>query len=146
LKCWSVFNRETRITRFVTRVTVLQCVAVCCSVLKCICQKKARIPGFVTSHCVAVYCSLLQCVEVCLPQRHETLDSSHQSLLPSEYHELYQLYWMRDLEYHQLYSPNIADFITSILEISQTLLPKLDERSECHTNHFPSEYRQVYHP
>jgi len=35
--------------RLVSRLNVLQCVAVCCSVLQC----------------VAVYCSVLQCVSVC---------------------------------------------------------------------------------
>ena len=40
------------------QVCVLQCVAVCCSVLQCVSQPVVQ--------CVAVCCSLMQCVAVCV--------------------------------------------------------------------------------
>jgi len=45
---------------------VLQCVAVCCSVLQCVdCHNFHHVFTGVPDLCVAVCCSVLQCVAVC---------------------------------------------------------------------------------
>jgi len=44
---------------------VLQCVAVCCSVLQCLNSQVKEARGPVVLQCVAVCCSVLQCVAVC---------------------------------------------------------------------------------
>jgi len=44
---------------------VLQCDAVCCSVLQCVAMRHAIfLPQFGYPRCVAVYCNVLQYVEV----------------------------------------------------------------------------------
>jgi len=46
---------------------MLQCIAVCCSVLQCDLLRSPlnNVPGFKSLQCVAVCCSVLQCVAVC---------------------------------------------------------------------------------
>ena len=47
-----------------SRKTVLQCVAVCCSVLQCVAVSRAVLRSLKTVlQCVAVCCSVLQCLE-----------------------------------------------------------------------------------
>jgi len=46
-------------------ISVLQCVAVCCSVLQCVAQTLRGFSLVWTNKCVAVCCSVLQCVAVC---------------------------------------------------------------------------------
>jgi len=63
----SVEMVETVIFRW--RLSVLQCVAVCCSVLQCVavCCSVLQCIAVCCSvlQCVAVYCSVLQCVTMC---------------------------------------------------------------------------------
>jgi len=64
---------------------VLQCVAVCCSVLQCVVgdqvkQMTVDIRNIVCCsvlQCVAVCCSVLQCVAVCCGGSSETNDGRH---------------------------------------------------------------------
>ena len=56
---------------------VMQCVAVCCSVLQCVVI--ATLLAHLVEHhkkvlqCVAVYCSVLQCIAVCCSERSRVL-------------------------------------------------------------------------
>ena len=50
---------------FAVRCSVLQCVAVCCSVLQPVRDALCLILNESCSQCVAVCCSVLQCVAVC---------------------------------------------------------------------------------
>jgi len=135
--CCSVFPKKARIPRFITQVAVLQCIAVCCSALKFICQR-ARITRFVTPLTAIIR----------IPRTVSTIINERPCISPnlfSKDHRLYYRNWMRDLNVTRITAhPNIANFITHngweifnipnfiiqifIIQISRTLLPKMDER------------------
>ena len=79
---------------------VLQCVAVCCSVLQCV----TRCLSCSVLLCVAMYCSVLQCVAVCwsvwLTVQEVLTSDKHTDLLPLQPIALFDPHY----RWHQCYS------------------------------------------
>jgi len=62
------------------------CVAVCCGVLRCVCDTSPKIHP---AMCVAVCCSVLRCVAVTSPKIHPAMYQMH-------HYQLYFIYIKRD--------------------------------------------------